>query len=397
MTRQAIEPVAFPFFDYRRYAFSLGIAVGDGVWLAGHTAARHDPALAQMTVRGGLGEQAQASQEKQRLILSTAGLGFEQVVKLTDYITPAGLAAYDEIRAVREPLYGSRPPAVSTVVVEQLLRHAALIETEVVAARGPIARYGDDRGPGGQPAACAVQSEGLVYTSAILPNEATGDAVAGALLAQAAQIYTRAHEILAAAGTSLRNVVRTVEFLTPPALPDYRETWRVRAEHLGPPGSVATAATGVVVPALALPGALMQVEFTAARERPQAIDPGWSRSRRLTYVPAAGNGQTLFISGLLALDPVERRIVSAGDIAGQARAIYGSMSEIMRTAGADLDAIVKTVEYVTPAGLRDYRSTAEVRRECFRTPYPAATGVVCTQLLHPEALIEVDAVAVLPR
>jgi enamine deaminase RidA (YjgF/YER057c/UK114 family) len=44
----------------------------------------------------------------------------------------------------------------------------------------------------------------------------------------------------------------------------------------------------------------------------------------------------------------------------------------------------------------NYRKTADVRREFFRPPYPAATGVQVKGLLREGALIEIKALAVLP-
>ena len=43
-------------------------------------------------------------------------------------------------------------------------------------------------------------------------------------------------------------------------------------------------------------------------------------------------------------------------------------------AGSGLDAVVKTTEFVTPAALGAYRGTAEIRRQIFAPPYPAATA-----------------------
>jgi enamine deaminase RidA (YjgF/YER057c/UK114 family) len=56
--------------------------------------------------------------------------------------------------------------------------------------------------------------------------------------------------------------------------------------------------------------------------------------------------------------------------------------------------VVKTTEFVTPEGLGGYRKTAEVRREVFTPPFPAATGVVCEGLAKVGARIAVEAVAV---
>jgi enamine deaminase RidA (YjgF/YER057c/UK114 family) len=85
---------------------------------------------------------------------------------------------------------------------------------------------------------------------------------------------------------------------------------------------------------------------------------------------------------------------SAGGVEEQCRDIYARLAERLKASGSSLDAVVKTTEFVTPEGLAAYRRTADVRRDVFATPYPAATGVVCERLLHPEARIAVEVVAV---
>ena len=56
--------------------------------------------------------------------------------------------------------------------------------------------------------------------------------------------------------------------------------------------------------------------------------------------------------------------------------IYARLGHQLAVCGAGLDMVVKTTEFVTPEGLGDYRKTAEVRREVFAPPFPAATGVL---------------------
>ena len=43
MTAIAIKPAHFPWFDYSRYSFSLGLKTPAGVYLSGHTASEYDP------------------------------------------------------------------------------------------------------------------------------------------------------------------------------------------------------------------------------------------------------------------------------------------------------------------------------------------------------------------
>jgi enamine deaminase RidA (YjgF/YER057c/UK114 family) len=88
----------------------------------------------------------------------------------------------------------------------------------------------------------------------------------------------------------------------------------------------------------------------------------------------------------------ETRQVVGTDIATQARFIYRKMSAVLAEAGASLDDVVQTTDYVTT--LDGYGETAAVRREVFGDgPYPAATGVVVAGLVRPGALIEISAVA----
>jgi enamine deaminase RidA (YjgF/YER057c/UK114 family) len=85
---------------------------------------------------------------------------------------------------------------------------------------------------------------------------------------------------------------------------------------------------------------------------------------------------------------------SAGDVVGQCRKIYADLTQRLAQAGSGLDAVVKTTEFVTPAALGAYRGTAEIRRQIFASPYPAATGVVCESVGRPDCQIAVEVVAV---
>ena len=121
----------------------------------------------------------------------------------------------------------------------------------------------------------------------------------------------------------------------------------------------------------------------------EEINPGWDFSR-YTFAPAVRHGDTVYVSGLDALgeDGVMR---CPGDMAGQLRVIYGKLAAVLAAAGGTLDDVVMTREYVIT--FDDYRSTAQVRRDVFRQPFPAAVGVQVSGLVHQGALIELEAVA----
>ena len=124
----------------------------------------------------------------------------------------------------------------------------------------------------------------------------------------------------------------------------------------------------------------------------QVVDP-WDLGSRLTFSTAVKKGNMLFISGMTAGDPKTRKIVGEGDIAAQTRFIFEKMDEVLKAAGGSFDDVVKTVDYITT--MDNYKETAKIRREYFQNGFPAATGVVVKKLLHKDALIEIDAIAVL--
>jgi enamine deaminase RidA (YjgF/YER057c/UK114 family) len=93
----------------------------------------------------------------------------------------------------------------------------------------------------------------------------------------------------------------------------------------------------------------------------------------------------------------EGDIVAPGDIVGQFERALGNLELAVRASGGHLTDIVKLNLYVTDVG--GYRARAkaigEVYRAHFGTYYPAMTLIGVSELFHPEAMIEMDAVAVI--
>ena len=388
MTIKALKPTAFPFFDYRAYSFSLGLETPVGIWLSGHTASEHSPTTQTMIIahEGDLLAQARIAHAKIQAILQAAGLGLCSVVRLVDYVTPEGLEQYEQLRELRQELFGDHSPVISTVVVHRLLRPSALIEIEAVACPdgGAMVSGGAGRAIGD-----------VIYFQTQLPLQPGTNEIAcpGDLVGQTQQVYNNTARLLQQAGLGFEHLVKTVEYLTLDSLPHYRDTAHIRRTYLGPHYP---AATGIIMPRLAHPQALLQVDFVASRAPKRIINPGWSRYNQLTYAPATQAGHLLCLAGQGALNPETQEMMHTGDIVAQTRYIYANLMQVLEAAGAGTTAVVKTIEFVTPAGLPRYRETAGVRREYFSLPYPAATGIVCEALLRPDMLIEVDAWAIVP-
>ena len=368
----AIRPARFPWFDYTRYTFSLGLDLGGGVAvLSGHTASEYDARRGGIVVKGPLAQQVRTAYAKIEAVLEAAGLGLGDIARVVEYVKVAAIDDYPEIESARREVLDGARPTINTVCVSALLRPEALLEIEVVARRGG----GDD------------PLDGVVYLPSLTAPEA------GDLVAQAAAVYDRAAALLAPLGLSLADVTKTCDYCPVSALPDYRHTSRVRRERLGP---VYPGATGVLVDRLRHPDALIQVDVIASRHPKQAVNPGWERYARLTYSPAVRAGRVLFMSGQAALDPPSEKALFEGDVVAQADYIYGNIVTVLEATGLGPQQLVKTVEYVLPQALSSYRKVADVRVRHLREPFPASTGLVIPRLLRPEFLIEVDPLAILP-
>jgi enamine deaminase RidA (YjgF/YER057c/UK114 family) len=114
-----------------------------------------------------------------------------------------------------------------------------------------------------------------------------------------------------------------------------------------------------------------------------------------TYVPALRVGDTVWLAGTTGTDDAGR-ITAPGDIEEQTRQIFRKFDHLLRSIGSSCDDIVSTTDYFTTTD--NYKRTAAVRREFFKTSRPVSAGVLVAGLLRKDALIEISAVAVLrPR
>lgn len=91
-------------------------------------------------------------------------------------------------------------------------------------------------------------------------------------------------------------------------------------------------------------------------------------------------------------------IVSPGDIAAQFRLAIGNLRTALSAAGCLPADVVKIVYYVTD--VEAYRAAAkpigEAYREVFGKHYPASTLLGVAALFDPDAMVEIDCVAVAP-
>ncbi len=112
------------------------------------------------------------------------------------------------------------------------------------------------------------------------------------------------------------------------------------------------------------------------------------------YTDAVRAGDTLWLSGLLALDR-HGSLVGEGDVTAQTEQVFLNIGLLLSHGGASFADVVKVVLYVIDIEHR--AAIDEVRRRHFGDARPASTLVEVSALAIPGALVEIDAVVYAPR
>ncbi|WP_415945406.1 RidA family protein [Selenomonas montiformis] len=108
------------------------------------------------------------------------------------------------------------------------------------------------------------------------------------------------------------------------------------------------------------------------------------------YSQAIQAGNTLYLSGQIAINPVEGKIVAA-TIEEQAEQCCRNIEAVLAAAGTDMNAVVKTTCFL--ADIADFKAFNEVYARHFVSK--PARSCVAVKDLPAGALCEVEALAVL--
>ena len=111
------------------------------------------------------------------------------------------------------------------------------------------------------------------------------------------------------------------------------------------------------------------------------------------YSPAVRAGDFLFLSGMVAIDPVTNEFV-AGSTAQQTRATLNIVQRLLEGCGARLEDVVKCSVFLLDAA--DFQEMNAVYAEFFPLAKPARTTVAAT-LMDARLRVEVDCVAYLGK
>jgi reactive intermediate/imine deaminase len=111
-----------------------------------------------------------------------------------------------------------------------------------------------------------------------------------------------------------------------------------------------------------------------------------------SHVVEAPAGRIIFISGQVSLD-ANGELVGEGDFEAQTRQVFANLSAALEAADATWDDVVKLNYFLTD--IDQLATVRAVRDEHVNTEQPpASTLVEVSGLFRPEAMVEIEAVAI---
>lgn len=113
-------------------------------------------------------------------------------------------------------------------------------------------------------------------------------------------------------------------------------------------------------------------------------------------VVVTGPVKTIYIGGQDAVD-ASGAIVGKGDIKAQTEQIFKNLQTALAAAGAELEHVIKWNIYIVQG--QSLQAGFEVFQQVWgqRPNPPAISGMFVAGLAHPDFLVEMDAVAVVPQ
>ncbi len=107
-----------------------------------------------------------------------------------------------------------------------------------------------------------------------------------------------------------------------------------------------------------------------------------------------GEGQVVHLKGQVALDR-DGQVVGKGDVRAQVRRTLENIQAALSHVGGELGDVFSLTHYTTD--IDAFMGSGDIRKEFFAAPYPVTTTVEVARLYDPDLLVEITAIAEIPR
>ena len=125
---------------------------------------------------------------------------------------------------------------------------------------------------------------------------------------------------------------------------------------------------------------------------PLSVGKPWEKTIGFS-LGVVSSGRLLHTAGITARDP-NGVLVGAGNMRAQIEQCFRNVGDILRAAGADLGDVVKWTMFTTD--IDAFSREGDLWLGYFMNR-PASTLVEVRRLVHPDMLVEIEAIAVLER
>ena len=128
----------------------------------------------------------------------------------------------------------------------------------------------------------------------------------------------------------------------------------------------------------------------------EAVNPPelWAPFGAFSMAVVQGDGRIVHLKGQVALDK-DGRVVGAADMRAQVRQTLGNIRDVLAAMGGQMRDVISLVHYATD--IDAFMQAGDIRETFFAEPYPVTTTVQVERLYRPELLIEIAAIAEIPR
>ncbi|WP_282607510.1 RidA family protein [Pelagibius sp. Alg239-R121] len=120
----------------------------------------------------------------------------------------------------------------------------------------------------------------------------------------------------------------------------------------------------------------------------------WSPFGAFSMGVVQGEGRIVYLKGQVSLNPAGE-IVGTGDMQAQLGQTLSNIAKVLDYVGGTTADIVSLTQYVTD--IEAFMLAGEVRKRFFIKPYPVTTTVEVSRLYDPNLLVEITAIAEIPR
>lgn len=411
MKKQHVSPKTDAWQWQTDTPFSRSVVAGDQVFVSGQQSLDKN---GEVLNPGSIADQTRNVFENMKDSLAQVGLELGDLVRLNTYYVFDGsedeaTKYWEDMTRVRLEYFPDPGPAATAVRIKGMPYPGQLIQIEGIALRGESRKNRERIMPKGSwdwsipvPLSQGWKVGNSIYVGGQISADETGASVhAFDLDAQTRAIYGFIGNVLADAGASFDDLVHIKicfkhdSHVTPTTSFNDR-IMDITKEYVGDAAVPALTSFGVD---LLYPGLVLEIDAMAIvdpdRDKLSCDDLG-GRYQPSVFADGVRAGDEVWASGQIALNGTSA-ILSAGDVEGQTRAVIDRLAKVLSEDGATLDDVVKLNIFIVGDDAHiaeSFHTAVRVWSEVAPNACPAMTPVRTHELAHPDALIQLDCVAI---